>query len=245
MTAIIPFHFESSEVRVLDQDGEPWFVLADVCSVLEIGHTATAALRLEDDEKAGVVLTDTSSNGVSQKREFTIINESGLWNLVIRSDKPQAKTFRKWLTSEVIPQIRKTGAYARPLTPGEQLLASVQLSVELERRTAAIEAKQVQTAGIAHQALAVAQQVQVQLGVHETSEELMYTVSHYCELMGVRWPVDTLSMLGKRAVALCEYRGVLYERISNKPYGKVNLHRVSILRDVFDRYVAELEDYAS
>lgn len=114
MTAIIPFTFETSNVRVIDRDGEPWFVLADVCAILEIANSRDAAGRLDDDERADVVLTDTSSNGVSQKRNFTIINESGLWSLVIRSDKPAAKRLRKWVTSEVIPSIRKTGSYGKP-----------------------------------------------------------------------------------------------------------------------------------
>lgn len=94
------------KVRTLEKDGEPWWVLADVCKVLEIKNSRDAAARLDADEK-GVALTDTP--GGMQKA--TIINESGLYAVILRSDKPQAKPFRKWVTAEVLPSIRKHGAY--------------------------------------------------------------------------------------------------------------------------------------
>jgi len=97
---IIPFQFEKSEMRtVRDKDGTPWFVLLDVCSVLGIANSRDAAARLDDDEKADVGITDTSSKGVQQKRTVTIINESGLYSLILTSRKPEAKRFKKWVTS--------------------------------------------------------------------------------------------------------------------------------------------------
>lgn len=114
MSNLIPFEFESHAVRVIERDGEPWFVLADVCRVLEIANSRDAAARLDDDEKADVGITDTSSNGVAQRREMTIINESGLYSLVLTSRKPSAKRFKKWVTAEVLPSIRKTGSYGSP-----------------------------------------------------------------------------------------------------------------------------------
>ena len=106
MTNIIPFDFEGAEVRTLIQHDEPWFVLADVCRVLEIGNSSDAARRLDDDER-GVDSIDTLS-GVQQ---MTIINESGLYSLIMTSRKEAAKRFRKWVTAEVLPAIRKTGGY--------------------------------------------------------------------------------------------------------------------------------------
>lgn len=102
------------QVRVVQRDGEPWFVAADVCRVLEISNNRDALNRLDDDEKAAVGLTDISSNGVKQKREFTIVNEPGLYSLVLGSRKPEAKGFKRWITHEVIPAIRRHGAYATP-----------------------------------------------------------------------------------------------------------------------------------
>lgn len=98
-------------VRVIEREGEPWFVAADVCRALEIGNSRMATDRLDEDEKAAVSLTDTSSNGVVQQREMTIINESGLYTLVLGSRKPEAKAFKRWITHEVIPSIRKHGEY--------------------------------------------------------------------------------------------------------------------------------------
>lgn len=110
-TSLISFAFDATDVRATTQDGDPWFVLNDVCKVLEIANPRDAAGRLDDDEKAAVGITDISSNGVEQRREVTIINESGLYSLVLTSRKPEAKRFKKWITSEVIPSIRKTGGY--------------------------------------------------------------------------------------------------------------------------------------
>lgn len=111
---IIPFCFEKAEVRTLIRNGDPWFVLADVCRVLEIGNTSDAARRLDDDEKDGV---DTIDPIGRQQQQTTIINESGLFSLVLTSRKPAAKRFKKWVTCEVLPAIRKTGTYRLPAMP--------------------------------------------------------------------------------------------------------------------------------
>lgn len=94
------------QIRTVMKDGEPWFVLADVCRALEISNSRMVAGRLDSDELMSVKLT---SGG--QRREMTVINESGLYAVIIRSDKPQAQSFRKWLTSEGLPTIRRTGGY--------------------------------------------------------------------------------------------------------------------------------------
>lgn len=105
------FRFDTSIVRTTLKEGQVWFVLADVCKALGIANARDAATRLDEDEKADVGLTDTSSNGVAQKRQFTIINESGLYAVILTSRKPEARPFRKWVTSEVLPSIRQTGSY--------------------------------------------------------------------------------------------------------------------------------------
>ncbi len=97
------------DVRATVIDGEPWFVAADVCRALEIDPTSTR--RLDEDEKAALRLTQTSSNGVTQERDVTIVNEPGLYVLVLGSRKPEAKAFKRWITHDVIPSIRKTGSY--------------------------------------------------------------------------------------------------------------------------------------
>lgn len=106
---------EFGEVRTLTIDGEPWFVLKDVCEVLGIAGHKAAARRLEGDEVCQTPLIDS----IGRKQETTIINESGLYSVILRSDKPKARTFRKWVTSEVLPAIRREGAYVLPLASGD------------------------------------------------------------------------------------------------------------------------------
>lgn len=100
--------FEGNQLRIVEQNNEPWFVSKDVCSILEIKNSRDAVSRLDDDEKASVGLTDGS-----QKRNVSIVNEFGLYNLVLGSRKPEAKEFKRWITHEVIPTIRKTGGYVQ------------------------------------------------------------------------------------------------------------------------------------
>lgn len=97
------------QVRTMMVNNEPWFVATDVCKALNIDSTAVR--RLDEDEKATLRLTQTSSNGVTQEREVTGVNEPGLYSLILGSRKPEAKTFKRWITHEVIPQIRQTGGY--------------------------------------------------------------------------------------------------------------------------------------
>lgn len=97
---------EFGEVRAQEINGEPWFVLKDVCKVLGISDYRSASRKLDADERG--VSQIPSPSGV---QEYAVINESGLYTVIIRSDKPQAKAFRKWITGEVLPSIRKTGGY--------------------------------------------------------------------------------------------------------------------------------------
>ncbi|MUH07174.1 BRO-N domain-containing protein [Commensalibacter melissae] len=100
------FNFNRIDVRVFTKDNEPWFVLNDVCKILEISNPRQSASYLDDDEK-DVINNDT----LGGMQKTTIINESGLYSLILRSRKPEAKRFKKWVTSEVLPSIRKTGGY--------------------------------------------------------------------------------------------------------------------------------------
>lgn len=103
------FDFEDHAVRTVIRDVEPWFVAADVCRVLDIANPRDAVSRLDDDER-GVVTADT----LGGKQEMTIVSESGLYALIFTSRKEAAKRFRKWVTSEVLPAIRRTGSYTDP-----------------------------------------------------------------------------------------------------------------------------------
>ena len=109
MNDIQVFDFEDNAVRVIEKDGEPWFVAADVARVLDFRDAYNATRVLDDDEKG----THNVSTPFGDQ-EMNVINESGLYHLVLVSRKPEAKKFRKWVTAEVLPSIRRTGAYVAP-----------------------------------------------------------------------------------------------------------------------------------
>lgn len=113
------FNFRSTEVRTVTIDGEPWFVLSDVVDVLGFSRSRDAARMLDDDEKGAHIVRTPGGD-----QEAIVISESGVYTLALRSRKPEAKPFRKWVTSEVLPAIRKTGQYvAQPYAhnPGDAL----------------------------------------------------------------------------------------------------------------------------
>ena len=123
------------KVRTLNLNGEPWFVAADVCKALELGNPSMTVERLDDDEK-GISTIDT----LGGKQRMAIINEPGLYSLVITSRKPEAKAFKRWITHEVIPAIRKYGGYMTKSLL-EQVLENPNLIYEFARRMLAEQQK--------------------------------------------------------------------------------------------------------
>ena len=107
--ALQVFDFHDKTVRIIMRDGEPWWVAKDVCEILGLADTHTALRTLDDDERGRQNLP---THGGEQ--EMSVISESGLYTLIIRSNKPEAKQFKRWITHEVIPSIRKTGSYIMP-----------------------------------------------------------------------------------------------------------------------------------
>ena len=105
--ALQVFNYEGQQVRTVEKDGETWFVAKDVCDILEIQNHKDAIKSLDDDEKSGVDITDPHG----RVQVTNVITESGVYALVFRSRKPEAKKFSRWVRREVLPEIRKTGAY--------------------------------------------------------------------------------------------------------------------------------------
>jgi BRO family, N-terminal domain len=108
MNKLIETQFEAKQLRMVNENGNVWFVAKDVCNALGIKNSRDAISVLDEDEVKGVGISDTLGKNT---QTASAVNESGLYALIIRSNKPQAKKFRKWVTSEVLPQIRKTGKY--------------------------------------------------------------------------------------------------------------------------------------
>ncbi|NDY56647.1 hypothetical protein G3N56_07810 [Desulfovibrio sulfodismutans] len=127
MNAVQPFYFDGHEVRtVLDERGEPWFVAKDVCRVLDLGNVTESARGLDEDERGFFRNPEQTPEGGNPN--MLTISESGLYGLIFRSRKPEARAFRKWVTGTVLPAIRKTGRFM----PGESVV------VELPRRVRAM-----------------------------------------------------------------------------------------------------------
>lgn len=135
MTGLAVFTYSDLEVRTVVRDGEPWFVAADVCTVLDIGRTHDAVRGLDDDERG----TDTIRTPGGDQA-VTVINEPGLYSLILRSRKPEAKAFKRWITHEVLPQIRRTGRFeaapAIPQTYAEALQLAADQARQLEAQAA-------------------------------------------------------------------------------------------------------------
>lgn len=106
MNDLTIFNYQDTEVRTVVIDGEPWFVLTDLCRVLELSNSSMVASRLNE---ADLSTTEVRSGG--QNRTMYVANESGMYEVVFMSRKPEAAAFRRWITSEVLPSIRKTGSY--------------------------------------------------------------------------------------------------------------------------------------
>ena len=123
------------KIRTLTIDGEPWFVAADVCRALEIGNPTDAMRRLDADERT-LVSIEGASNGLP----VNVVNEPGLYTLILGSRKPEAKAFRRWITHEVIPAIRKYGGYMTKSLL-EQVLENPNLIYEFARRMLAEQQK--------------------------------------------------------------------------------------------------------
>lgn len=124
---------EFGEIRIVEKDGEPWFVAVDVCDILGLSNPTIAVSRLDKDERAKFNL--------GRQGDSTIVNEPGLYTLILGSRKPEAKAFKRWITHDIIPSIRKYGAYMTPekleeaiCNPDTIIEICMQLKLEQEKR---------------------------------------------------------------------------------------------------------------
>lgn len=124
---------EFGEIRTAVVNDEPMFCLIDICKALEMSNPTMVAQRLDEDERTKLDL--------GRQGETNFITESGLYAVILRSDKPNAKKFRKWVTSEVLPSIRKTGSYNKPMSTAEKIKLLAQGNEELNERVEKVEDK--------------------------------------------------------------------------------------------------------
>ncbi|KKC50171.1 antirepressor [Paenibacillus sp. D9] len=135
----VEFIFKGFKLRTIERDGLPWFVLKDVCVVLGLSNPRMVKDRLADDVSFAYLIPDA----LGRPQETTVINEDGLYDVVLESRKPEAKAFRKWITSEVLPSIRKHSGYLTPEKVEEVLLnpdTIIQMATQLKQERAAKQA---------------------------------------------------------------------------------------------------------
>lgn len=192
-TALSTFLFNSQTIRVVTIEGNPWFVAADVRSILNIQQGGKNYATLDTAE---MTMRDRASLGMKPGRPVVLISESGLYKLVLRSDKPEAKPFQDWVTKVVLPAIRKDGAYVS----GEEKVASGELS-EDEFLLKAFGILQKKVERLTTERDALQQTVDVKIN--------NVTVDAYRAHLGAYWPHGTKTKMGQLAAALAADRGII------------------------------------
>ena len=206
-------------VRTVLLNNEVWFCIKDVCDILEIKNVTQAVQRLEEDER--------SMFNIGRQGNTNFINESGLYTLILRSDKPEAKPFRKWITSEVIPAIRKTGKYEeKPMTSAQYLLQQAQWIVEAENRMNNIENNVIGLADSIENNDKSIRRLENNQRRTVTSTHL--TVIAYANIKGNHAP-----SIGKKATRMCRERNLMTGTTVDNRYGLINTYPIEVLDEIF------------
>ena len=210
---IMPFDYESKEVRLIqDEDSRLWWVASDVCEILGLSNTTEALRGLDDDEKSTLRISEGGP-------ERNIINEPGLYSLIIRSNKPDAKHFKRWITHKVLPSIRKTGRYEID-NPSEidliiksaQALKKLESNqIEHDKRLSNLEAKSHQNSG--------------QTGY--------WTITAWCRLNNLKISLDEAMKKGRVAVKISKEWGAEIGKVHDERFGVVNSYREDVLEEIF------------
>jgi len=213
-------------VRTVLLNNEVWFCIKDVCDILGLTNPTVVAKRLDEDEKAKFDL------GLKNGELTNFTNESGLYTLILRSDKPEAKPFRKWITSEVIPTIRKTGKYEeKPMTSAQYLLQQAQWMVEAENRMNNIENDVAQTN---HSIGNMKKDItRIEHNERRTVTSNHLTVIAYANMKGIKPNTYNSSVMGRKATKVCRTRGLLTGTVVDSKYGLINTYPLEVLDEIF------------
>lgn len=221
----------TQSVRVVEKDGEPWFVAVDVCKALELVKPNTATRMLGSDEKQWVAKSEISNVQPMYisipNRGLTVVSESGLYKLIMRSDKPQARPFQDWVTKVVLPAIRKDGAYIQ----GEEKVATGEMSEdELVLQAVGILQKKVDRLKAEKQAVE-GERDQLQ---HELDH---MTIGEYCVEIGEYLTQSMKGRLSHRCRKIANREGITLEKVAMKleRNGKI----IDTAANVYPRHVLD------
>jgi prophage antirepressor-like protein len=209
---IIPFNYKSETVRVIqDENGDPWWVAKDVCKIIGLEDTHKAVQRLEKDEKGRKTIPTLGGD-----QEMWVISEPGLYSLMLRSTKPEAKQFKKWVTHDVLPTIRKTGKYEiQGMSELDLIIRSAQALKKLETRVHTLEAK-----------------------THINSGQTGYwTITAWCKLNDLKISLDEAMLRGREATKLSNEWRAEIGKVHDERFGLVNSYREDVLEEVFGMVV--------
>jgi prophage antirepressor-like protein len=219
MNDLQTFRFDSFAVRVSDRDGEPWFVAADICGALGISDTHVALRRLEDADKGRCQIPTPGG-----PQEMIVVNETGLYLLVFRSQKPEAERFTRWVASEVLPALRRTGHYS--IRPAEDpLLTQARLHLETVQRQVELERVQREQQG-------QIEELKTQVGLTSTH----MTLKGWCSQNKIRLSHAESIRAGKSLAKLCREKGGDLHTIPDLKYGRVNAYPVEVLAEWMANY---------
>jgi len=212
--------FEGHDVRMITKDGEPWWVVSDVCDLLGISNARETAGRLDKDDVDLIDITDA----IGRQQKTYITNEPGLYSLVIRSDKPQSRAFKRWITKEVLPSIRKTGRYEVPQAPQDEfaIMRTMIDALELSRKRITVLEGSVG-------------QINSDVYRLECRVDLFGADTHYRTIRAFfnerkkNVPLATATAIGRRAAKLCRERGVEIGTVADERHGSVKSYPSEII----------------
>jgi prophage antirepressor-like protein len=234
MTDIQLFNFqEKLPVRVITLENIPWFVAMDVAQALKYADPSMMLKHVDTDDKKelnphkldNVKITETFSSNTFR---VSLINESGLYAVIFGSTKEEAKKFKKWVTSDVLPSIRKTGKYeSKPRTLAETLLAQAQVLVELEQKQLKQQEQIDSLEKLVHQ--------------HDSEIDRLFSPNgHYFSIMGyfaskgIPVSKEMAQRIGKSCTKYCKEENIPIQKLDDARYGKINAYPEEIIERFVD-----------
>jgi prophage antirepressor-like protein len=229
MTNLTQFAFQDNQVRVLFLDEQPWFVATDVAKILDYTDPSMMIKHVDDEDKQ--VINPQKIDPVEMRETFnsntfkvSIINESGIYAVIFGSTKPEAKIFKKWVTSEVLPQLRKTGSYqVKPKSEIELLIESAQHLLKLQQEQEQIKLEQ----QLQSQKMA---EIETLTHQHDSEIDRIFNPNgHYFTIMGyyIRHKLGAIALvqaakIGKKVTAFCRSKNILVTPVYDPRFGWVN-----------------------
>lgn len=222
--------FEGAEIRMIDRDGEPWWVAKDVCAVLGIENVGNATARIDEDDIRQMDIIDA----IGRKQKTSIVNEPGLYSLILRSEKPEAKRMKNWLTKEVLPSIRKTGSYSIRQEPEQDEFTIMRNMINV------LEASRKKIAALEDGMASQNQHIRsIDSYVNKLDHRVdlfgadthFRTIRAYCNQHKLNMSERQANALGRKAGKLCRDRGIEIGKVSDERHGSVNSYPMDIIAE--------------